>query len=122
MNNRSLRSFAHLKYLKSEITLSLKSLAMMESLIMRVISGSIGTFDLARAPPKVSLDGIDTPNVDENEDSGREPLSISISDKTDNLNDTLIPDENIFASDSQPTGIEFFNEVQSIFTTKFYSN
>ena len=94
---------------------------MMESLIMRVISGSIGTFDLARAPPKVSLDGIDTPAVDEDEDSGREPLSISISelDYEDNFNATLIPIENIFASDSQPTGTKVFHDVQLILNTKF---
>ena len=79
---------------------------MIEFLIMDIISGSIGTFELARAPPKVSLDGIDTPAVDEDENSGREPLSISISDTDyeDNFNNTLIPNENIFASDSQPTG------------------
>ena len=102
------RGRAHLKYLKSE---TLKLFAMIEFLIMDIISGSIGTFELARAPPKVSLDGIDTPTINEDKDSGREPLSISISDTDyeDNFNNTLIPNENIFASDSQATGTEFFH-------------
>ena len=93
---------------------------MMPSLMLEIISGSIGTFELARAPPKVSLDGIDTPAVDEDEDSGREPLSISISelDYEDNFNATLIPIENIFASDSQPTGTEFFHETSLILNAK----
>ena len=47
--------------------------------------------------------------MDEDENSGREPLSISISDTDyeDNFSNTLIPNENIFTSDSQPTGTEF---------------